>query len=109
MRTRKYHTIIDETEHLLKMMRENFSKNIQEVGGVEPIFTSIQAKLKNIYLRPNNIIDAGRYSQAKIDGSLFELGYEFRKEIEGKLHYFNKTTSVSLYLNPKNRKITLTP
>ncbi len=108
MKYNSYHKIVKDTDHLLKMMRENLSKTIQE-GGVDVIFSSIQEKLKNIYLRPNNIIDAGRYSQSKIDQALYDLGYEFRKEIEDKLHYFNKTSSVSLYLNPKNRKITLTP
>jgi hypothetical protein len=44
-----------------------------------------------------------------IEDSFKDLGYEFRKEIDGKLHYFNTDTSVSLYLNPTNKKITLTP
>ena len=45
----------------------------------------------------------------KIENALEQLGYEFRKDAEGKLHYFNKETSVSLYLNPSNKKISLTP
>lgn len=102
------HRIVKETDHLLKMMRESMSYQLQE-GGIDDIFSSLQDKLSKIYLRPNNVIDAGSYSRNKIEDTLSDLGYEFRKEMEGKFHYFNKETSISLYLNPLNRKITLTP
>lgn len=109
MKLKKNHTIIEETEQILKMIREDFETSLKEIGGVDSIYIQLQDKLDKVYLRPNNIIDAGRYSFSKIESALFDLGYEFRKDIEGKLHYFNDDTSVSLYLNPQNRKITLIP
>jgi hypothetical protein len=49
------------------------------------------------------------YPQQKIETALNELGFEFRQEMEGKLHFFNDETNISVYLNPVNRKITMTP
>lgn len=101
--------ILKEIEYVSKMIREELSSTVKEGAGASRIFQELEEKLPEVYLRPNNVIDAGRYSMAKIEAILDELGYSFRKEIDDKLHYFNEETSVSIYLNPINRKITLVP
>ena len=41
------HKIVKETDHLLKMMRESMSYQLQE-GGIDDIFSSLQDKLSKI-------------------------------------------------------------
>jgi hypothetical protein len=106
---RKDTNILEEIEYVSKMIRKEIAFSVKEGAGSSRIFQSLQKEIPKIYFRPNNIIDAGRYSVEKIENALEQLGYEFRKDAEGKLHYFNKETSVSLYLNPSNKKISLTP
>jgi hypothetical protein len=101
--------ILNEMEYLRKMIDEELESFVKEGSGANRIFQELEEKMPKIYLRPNNIIDLSKYSMTNIEDSFKDLGYEFRKEIDGKLHYFNTDTSVSLYLNPTNKKITLTP
>jgi hypothetical protein len=101
--------ILSEIDYVNNMIHEEMVHSVKEGSGATRIFQSLQEKLPKIYLRPNNIIDLGAYSMKNIEDSLEELGYEFRKESEGKLHYFNQENSISLYLNPSNKKISLTP
>lgn len=98
--------ILKEIIRVNKIMRNEY---LEEGEGVENIFQQLQSSLPNIYLRPNNVIDLSRYSQAKIENVFDELGFEFRKSEEEKLHYFNPDTSVSIYLNAQNRKLTFVP
>jgi hypothetical protein len=37
------------------------------------------------------------------------MGYEYKKPMSGKLHFFNKKTSISVYLIQNGLKITLMP
>jgi hypothetical protein len=101
--------ILEDTRHIINIMREEYSSQIREGEGASEIFEKIQGILPNVYLRPNNIIDLSRYSKIKIEDAFKEMGFEFRKEMEGKLHYFNSDTSISIYLDPQNRKLTLVP
>lgn len=101
--------ILKEIEYVSKMIREELSSTVKEGAGTSRIFQELEEKLPEIYLRPNNVIDAARYSMSKIEEVLDELGYSFRKEMDDKLHYFNEETSISIYLNPINKKITLVP
>lgn len=106
---RKLLSILKETQSIIKIMREEYASPLKEGEGIDGIFSDIQEILPDVYLRPNNIIDLSRYSQRKIEDTFTEMGFEFRKEMEGKLHYFNSTTSVSVYLNPQNKKLSLVP
>ena len=98
--------ILKETQSIKKIMQKEY---LDEGEGIEGIFQQFQSVLPNIYLRPNNVIDMSRYSQDKLDKVFTDLGFEFRKSEEGKLHYFNPETSISVYLNSQNRKLTLVP
>jgi predicted transcriptional regulator len=101
--------LIQETEELMGMMKRGFQEIFGESRGTSIFFSKLRKQLKKIYLRPNNVIDTSLYSQSKIEAALSEMGFEFRQEIEDKLHFFNNETNVSVYLNPTNRKITMTP
>lgn len=105
----KHRATIQETNAVIKMMKEMYSTQIDESAGVSLFFEYLQEILPKIYLRPNSVIDASRYSFAKIDQALINIGFEFRQDIDDKFHYFNDETSISIYLNPYNRKITFTP
>jgi hypothetical protein len=109
MKKTKNNDIIESTNQIIKLMREMLDTQIEESAGVSNFFENLREKLPQIYLRPNSVIDAGRYSMNKIESALADIGFEFRKEMEDKFHYFNGDTSISVYLNPTNRKITFTP
>jgi hypothetical protein len=101
--------ILKETEEMMQMMERGFQEIFGESRGTSMFFSKFRKKLKKTYLRPNNVIDAGFYSQQKIENALNEMGFYFRQELEDKLHFFNEETNVSVYLNPVNKKITMTP
>lgn len=106
----KLHTaLVNETNRIIRMMREMYDEQLEEAAGVTTFFNSFQEQLPKVYLRPNNIIDAGYYSMNRIESAFSNMGFEFRKDMEGKFHYFNDETSVSVYLNPRNKRITFTP
>lgn len=91
------------------MIQEEFETKLKEGLGAQILFDSLQKILEKIYLRPNNVIDTSLYSKQKIESALNQLGFEFKKDVEDKLHYYNNETSVSVYLNPVNKKLSLMP
>ena len=100
---------IKETEYLIGMIREEFETKLKEGMGAQVIFDSLQKILEKIYLRPNNVIDTSLYSRKKIESALNQLGFQFKKEVDEKIHFYNDETNVSVYLNPVNKKISLMP
>lgn len=82
---------------------------VSEGTGFDAIFEELKVKLKNITILPDNIIDASAYKENEIINVLKSMGYEYKKPISGKLHFFNKKTSISLYLIQNGLKITLMP
>lgn len=109
MRINLNRDIIKETDYLIGMIREEFDNRLKEGLGAQILFDSLQKILEKIYLRPNNVIDTSLYSKQKIESALNQLGFEFKKDVEDKLHYYNNETSVSVYLNPVNKKLSLMP
>lgn len=101
--------LIKETDYLIGMIKEEFETNLKEGSGAQILFDSLQKILSKIYLRPNNIIDTSLYRKNKIEDALNQLGFQFKKEVEDKLHFYNADTSVSVYLNPTNRRLSLMP
>lgn len=101
--------LIKETDYLIGMIQEEFETKLKEGLGAQILFDSLQKILEKIYLRPNNVIDTSLYSKQKIESALNQLGFEFKKDVEDKLHYYNNETSVSVYLNPVNKKLSLMP
>lgn len=101
--------LIKETDYLIGMIKEELVSDLKEGSGAQILFDPLQKILRKIYLRPNNVIDTSLYSKNKIESALNRLGFEFKKEVEDKLHFFNPDTSVSVYLNPMNRRLSLMP
>lgn len=104
----KYGSLIEETNSLLKYMKENFNV-VTEGEGIDNLFNDLKGKLPNISMLPNNTINAGKYQEHQIVDVLKTLGYEYKKPMGNKLHFFNKKTSISIYIGQQNRYITLQP
>jgi hypothetical protein len=82
---------------------------VSEGTGFDAIFEELKVKLGNITILPDNVIDASAYKENEIINALKSMGYQYKKPISGKLHFFNKKTSISLYLIQNGLKITLMP
>lgn len=108
MNAKNLKKIIDEISIVLaKKLLERIE--IAEATGFDAIFNELKVKLKNINILPDNVIDAGMYKENEIVNALKSMGYEYKKPMSGKLHFFNKKTNISLYLIQNGLKITLMP
>ena len=83
--------------------------SVNEASGFDGIFNDLKTKLTDISMLPDNVIDAKKYKEHEITTALKSIGYEYKKPVANKLHFFNKKTSISLYLNQSDHKITLIP
>lgn len=83
--------------------------HLTEGSGFDSIFTQLKSKLANITMLPDNIISVDGYKEHEVVDALKEMGYSYRKPMGNKLHFFNKKTSISLYLIQNQNKITLLP
>lgn len=101
--------IIDEiTNKVVKKIMEK-TLSMKEGTGFDGIFEELKKKLSDVSMLPDNIIDASMYKEHEIVDALKEIGYVYKKPMGGKLHFFNKDTSISLYLIQSSGKITLLP
>jgi len=101
--------IIDDiTKRVIKKILERKS-TVNEGSGFDAIFTELKKKISDITMMPDNTIDASMYKEDEIVNALKDMGYVYKKPMGGKLHFFNKSTSISLYLIQKSGKITLIP
>jgi hypothetical protein len=101
--------IVDDiAERVVKKILEKKS-TINEGSGFDAIFTELKKKISDITMMPDNTIDAGMYKENEIVDALKNIGYSYKKPMGGKLHFFNKETSISLYLIQNSGKITLIP
>jgi hypothetical protein len=92
-----------------KLIEYALESNINEASGFDGIFNELKTKLTDISMLPDNVIDAKKYKEHEITTALKSIGYEYKKPVANKLHFFNKKTSISLYLNQSDHKITLIP
>lgn len=103
----KLKTILDEITN--RVMNELSMKSISEGSGFDTIYEELKKILEKINILPDNVIDAGMYKEHEIVDGLKKIGFQYKKPISGKLHFFNKKTSVSLYLIQNTLNITLMP
>ena len=109
MKKKKNTSIIDEiTKRVIKKILEHRS-SIKEGTGFDSIFEELKKKLSDVSMLPDNVIDASMYKEHEIVDALKEIGYTYKKPMGGKLHFFNKETSISVYLIQSSGKITLLP
>jgi hypothetical protein len=95
------------TKRIIEIVKNN--KVVTEASGFDGIFKELKKKLENIEILPDNIIDASKYKEHEIIDTLKSMGYVYKKPMGSKLHFFNKETSISLYLIQNSLKITLMP
>lgn len=101
--------IVNEvTNKIVKMILEK-NDSIDEGTGFDSIFEELKKKLSDVSMLPDNVIDASMYKEHEIIDALKQIGYIYKKPMGGKLHFFNKDTSISLYLIQNSGKITLLP
>lgn len=100
--------IIKETEYIVEAIKKLF-REIAEGSGADSIFTEIKSKLPKVTMGEAGKINAAMYPEAAVVKALKELGYIYKKPMGPKLHFFNKETSISVYLSQKTRMITLVP
>lgn len=100
--------IIKETDYLVKAIKKLFME-IVEGSGADAIFTEVKSKLPKVTMGEAGAINASMYPEAAVVKALKELGYIYKKPMGPKLHFFNKQTSISLYLSQKTRTLTLVP
>ena len=108
MNTNDMKKIVEEVSNILaKKILER--TDVFEGTGFDTIFDELKNKLQNVTILPDNIIDASMYKENEIVNALKSMGYEYKKPMSGKLHFFNKKTSISIYLIQNGLKITLMP
>ena len=108
MKNKNYQSIIEEVT--LRVFKKLTEINLVDEGtGFDTIFTELKKQLNDISIMPDNVIDVGKYKEHEIIEALKRIGYIYRKPMGGKLHFFNKKTSISVYLVQKNLTITLLP
>jgi|SanBayMetagenome_1026888.scaffolds.fasta_scaffold29257_2 hypothetical protein len=108
MKRTEYHRLIEETNSLMEKMREEFSI-VREGEGIDNLFNQLKDVLQKITMLPNNVINANKYQEHEIVDGLKEIGYSYKKPIGTKLHFFDKKTSISVYLDQRTKHITLQP
>lgn len=103
----KINTLINEvTKRVVERLKNNM---IYEGSGFDSIFEELKKSLDQVSILPDNVIDASMYKEHEIVDALKGIGFQYKKPISGKLHFFNKKTSVSLYLIQNSLRITLMP
>lgn len=108
MKNNEYKKLVEDiTNRVMKRLIEKIE--MTEGDGFENIFDELRTEMENIVMLPDNKIDATKYDEKAIIESLKKLGYEYKKAIGNKLHFFNKETSVSLYLLQGKKIISLIP
>jgi hypothetical protein len=108
MKKIKIQSIVNEvTNRIINTIFEGI--DIQEGSGFDSIFTEMKAKLPNISILPDNMINVDQYKEHEIIDAFKSIVYEYKKPISGKLHFFNKKSSISLYLIQSAKKISLMP
>ena len=100
--------LIEETNLLIRQMRESFSV-VKEGEGIDNLFDELNQVLPKITMLPNNTINANKYKEHEIVDALRSIGFDYKKPMGIKLHFFNKKTSISVYLSQNTRYITLQP
>jgi len=108
MKKNNYNTLVERiTDRIMLKLMERLE--VSEGTGFETIFDELKSEMENISILPDNKIDLTKYEEKAIIESLKKMGYEYKKAIGNKLHFFNKETSISLYLLQGKNIISLVP
>ena len=100
--------VMKDTQYVIETLRKD-GLDMQEGSGADAIFLEIQSKLPKAIMADDNVIDCSMYQETQIVNSLKGLGFQFKKVLDRKLHFYNPQTSISLYLAQGSKHITLVP
>ena len=103
----KTNDVINEIKK--RVIKSVLTKLMYEGSGFDSIFEDMKKSLDKITILPDNTIDASMYKEHEIIDGLKSIGFQYKKPISGKLHFFNKKSSISLYLIQNSLHITLMP
>lgn len=108
MSKNKYNMLVEEiTNRVMEKLMEKLE--VSEGNGFDTIFQELKGELEKISILPDNKIDASYYTEKQIVDVLKNMGYEYKKAMGNKLHFFNKETSISLYVTQPKNVISLVP
>lgn len=108
MSKNKYNMLVEEiTNRVMEKLMEKL--DVSEGNGFDTIFQELKGELEKISILPDNKIDASYYTEKQIVDVLKNMGYEYKKAMGNKLHFFNKETSISLYVTQPKNIISLVP
>ena len=108
MSKNKYNMLVEEiTNRVMGKLMEKL--DVSEGNGFDTIFQELKGKLEKISILPDNKIDSSYYTEKQIVDVLKNMGYEYKKAMGNKLHFFNKETSISLYVTQPKNVISLVP
>ena len=97
MSKNKYNILVEEiTNRIVEKLMKKLE--VSEGSGFDNIFQDLKKELEKISILPDSIIDASYYTEKQIVDVLKGMGYEYKNVIGNKLHFFNKSTSISLYV-----------
>jgi len=108
MKNDKYKQLVESiTNQVMQKLMEKLE--VSEGTGFDTIFAELKKSLQNIEILPDSKIDASYYTEKQVTDVLKKMGYEYKKAFGNNLHFFNKQTSVSLYVMQPKNVISLTP
>ena len=108
MSKNKYNMLVEEiTNRVMEKLMEKLE--VSEGNGFDTIFQELKGEIEKISILPDNKIDASYYTEKQIVDVLKNMGYEYKKAMGNKLHFFNKETSISLYVTQPKNVISLVP
>lgn len=108
MSKNKYNILVEEiTNRVMEKLMEKLE--VSEGSGFDNIFQDLKKQLEKISILPDSKIDASYYTEKQIVDVLKGMGYEYKKAMGNKLHFFNKSTSISLYVTQPKNTISLIP
>lgn len=108
MSKNKYNMLVEEiTNRVMEKLMEKLE--VSEGNGFDTIFQELKGELEKISILPDNKIDASYYTEKQIVDVLKNMGYDYKKAMGNKLHFFNKETSISLYVTQPKNVISLVP
>lgn len=108
MSKNQYNMLVEEiTNRVMEKLMEKLE--VSEGNGFDNIFKDLKSELEKIEILPDNKIDGSYYTEKQIVDVLKNMGYEYKKAMGNKLHFFNKETSISLYVTQPKNVISLVP
>lgn len=108
MKDKNYKQLVEIiTNEVMKRLMEKIE--VSEGSGFDNIFQTLKKDLEKLSILPDSKMDGSYYTEKQITDVLKKNGYEYKKALGNKMHFFNKQTSISLYVTQPKNIISLIP